>query len=66
MVEVHTQLLRGAGNCLLMVAKGIRAVVRARGQLLEPGGAWVIERLLWACKQLLRVCGLDPRDAWGA
>jgi len=52
-----------------VVAKGIRAAVRARGQLLEPGGAWVIEvrgRLLRAREHLLRVHGLDARDAWGA
>ena len=61
------RLLRAAGNCLLVVAKGIQAVVSARGQLLEPGGVWVIEvrgQLLRAREQLLRVRGVRD-EFWG-
>ncbi len=54
------RLLRAAGNCSLVVAKGIQAVVSARRQLLEPGGVWVIE----VRGQLLRVRGVRD-EFWG-
>ena len=37
-----------------MVAKGTQVVIRARGQLLEPGGAWVDAKGAWAVAE---ACG---------